>query len=123
MQWQKTPIEIKAKIIEAKINRNAQWSVIAEELWIPERTVQHIINTDLAEVCGESKVAGSLIDRNNKLVSAAEALMNDMIASKHETITLAQLNSVRDSAWKQNQVMEWKPTDNIKYSITDITIE
>jgi hypothetical protein len=46
-----------------------------------------------------------------------------MIASKHETITLAQLNSVRDSAWKQNQVMEWKPTDNIKYSITDITIE
>jgi hypothetical protein len=60
----------------------------------------------LSEVVAESKVAGSLIDRNNKLVSAAEALMNDMIASKHETITLAQLNSVRDSAWKQNQVME-----------------
>ncbi len=32
MQGRKTPIDIKAKIIEAKINTNAQWSVIAEEL-------------------------------------------------------------------------------------------
>lgn len=123
MQWRKTPIEIKAKIIEAKINTNAQWSVIAEELGINERTVQRVIEGELSEVVAESKLAGSLIDRNNNLQSAAEALMNEMIAAKHETITIAQLNSVKDTAWKQNQVMEWKPTDNIKHSITDITIE
>jgi predicted transcriptional regulator len=122
MQWQKTPIEIKAKIIEAKINRNAQWSVIAEELGIPERTVNNIIQHDLAEVCRESESVSNLIDRNDRLQSLADERIERMIQNWEENIKLSELVSVRESAWKQNQVIKWDPTENIKHVITDITI-
>lgn len=122
MQGRKTPIDIKAKIIEAKINTNAQWSVIAEELGIPERTVQHIISNDLAEVCGESKSVSNLIDRNDRLHSLADERIERMIQNGEENIKISELVSLRESAWKQNQVIKWDPTDNIKHIITDITI-
>jgi hypothetical protein len=122
MQWQKTPIEIKAKIIEAKINRNAQWSVIAEELWIPERTVNNIIQHELTEVCRESESVSNLIDRNDRLHSLADERIERMIQNWEENIKLSELVSVRESAWKQNQVIKWDPTENIKHVITDITI-
>lgn len=123
MQGRKTPIDIKAKIIEAKINTNAQWSVIAEELWIPERTVNNIIQQDLAEVCRESESVSNLIDRNDRLHSLADERIERMIQNGEENIKISELVSLRESAWKQNQVIKWDPTENIKYSITDITIE
>lgn len=123
MQGRKTPIDIKAKIIEAKINTNAQWSVIAEELGIPERTVNNIIQQDLAEVCRESESVSNLIDRNDRLHSLADERIERMIQNGEENIKISELVSLRESAWKQNQVIKWDPTENIKYSITDITIE
>lgn len=123
MQGRKTPIDIKAKIIEAKINTNAQWSVIAEELGIPERTVNNIIQQDLAEVCRESESVSNLIDRNDRLHSLADERIERMIQNGEENIKISELVSLRESAWKQNQVIKWDPTENIKYSITDVTIE
>lgn len=123
MQGRKTPIDIKAKIIEAKINTNAQWSVIAEELGVPERTVNNIIQQDLAEVCRESESVSNLIDRNDRLHSLADERIERMIQNWEENIKISELVSLRESAWKQNQVIKWDPTENIKYSITDITIE
>lgn len=123
MQGRKTPIDIKAKIIEAKINTNAQWSVIAEELGVPERTVNNIIQQDLAEVCRESESVSNLIDRNDRLHSLADERIERMIQNGEENIKISELVSLRESAWKQNQVIKWDPTENIKYSITDITIE
>ena len=115
MRGKKTDIETKAKIIEAKINTNAQWSDIARELNIPERTVQNIIDTEFAGVCGESKAVASLIDRNNTLQSAGDALIAEMILDKADWITIAQLTTLRQSTFTQNQILTWKPTDITKH--------
>jgi hypothetical protein len=49
-----------------------------------ERTVQHIIDTEFADICGKSQAVANLIDRNNNLQSAGDALIAEMIASKAE---------------------------------------
>ena len=115
MRGKKTDIETKAKIIEAKINTDAQGSVIAEDLWIPERTVQHILNTEFAEVCGNNSAVSDLVTRNNNLQSSADALIAEMIASKDESITIAQLTSLRESTFKQNQLISGKSTENVNF--------
>lgn len=111
-RWKKTDIETKAKIHEMKINTNAQWTDIANELWIPERTVNHIINTEFAEVCQESKAVAKLIDTNNNLQSLADKRLNDMLADWEETIRISELVQVRESTFKQNQLLTWKATEN-----------
>ncbi len=113
MRGKRTDIETKAKIHEMKINTNAQWSDIARELNIPERTVQNIIDTEFAEVCGNSSAVASLIDRNNSLQSAGDALIAELIASKDESITIAQLTTLRQSTFTQNQLLTWKVTERI----------
>jgi len=121
MRGKKTDIETKAKIIESKINTNAQWSVISDELWIPERTVNHILNTEFAEVCRESKAVSSLIDRNNSLQSAGDALIAQMIEDKADGITIAQLTTLRQSTFTQNQLLLGKETERIV--VETVTIE
>jgi hypothetical protein len=44
-------------------------------------------------------------------------LIAEMIASKAEWITIAQLTSLRQSTFTQNQLIQWKPTDNNKIEI------
>jgi len=118
-RWKKTSIETKAKIIEAKINTDAQWSDIAEELWIPERTVQHILNTEFAEVCGKCDAVADLVTRNNNLQSAADALIAKMIAEEHESVTVAQLTTLRQSTFTQNQLITWKATEIVEVNWYD----
>ena len=112
MRGKKTDIETKAKIHEMKINTNAQWSDIARELNIPERTVQNIIDTEFAEVCGESKAVAKLIDTNNNLQSLADRRLNDMLEDWEETIRISELVQVRESTFKQNQLLTGKATEN-----------
>lgn len=64
MRGKKTDIETKAKIIEAKINTDAQGSAIAEELWIPERTVQHILNTEFAQYLLDNPDKAEIYEKN-----------------------------------------------------------
>lgn len=116
-QGKKTPIDIKAAIIAKRINTNAQGSVIADEVGIPERTVQHILNTEFAEVCGESEKVAELIDRNDNLQSAADTLIAELIASKDDSVTVAQLTTLRESTFKQNQLLKGKNTENNKVTI------
>ena len=116
-RWKKKDIETKAKIIQEKINRNSQWSDIARELWIPERTVQNIIDKEFAEVCGESKAVASLIDINNNLQSLADARLQQMLADWEETIRISELVQVRESTFKQNQLLSGNPTENNKIEI------
>ena len=112
MRWKKTDIETKAKIIETKINTNAQWSTIAEELWIPERTVNHILDKEFAEVCRDSEKIASLIDTNNTLQSLADMRLQEMLANGEETIRISELVQVRESTFKQNQLLTGKATEN-----------
>lgn len=64
MRGKKTDIETKAKIIEAKASTNAQWSVIAEELWIPERTVNHILDKEFAKYLIDNPDQAKIYERN-----------------------------------------------------------
>lgn len=117
MRWKKTDIETKAKIHEMKINTNAQWSDIAKEVNIPERTVQHIIDKEFAEVCGESEKVAELVDRNNRLQSLADKMIEQKIISGEETIKISELVSLRQSTFTQNQLITGKPTENNKIEI------
>lgn len=113
-RWKKTDIETKAKIITSKINTDAQWSDISRELNIPERTVQNILKSEFAEVCGKSDKVADLIDRNNNLQSAADALIAEMMANRDEKITIAQLTTLRESTFKQNQLLTWGATERLE---------
>ena len=113
MRGKKTDIETKAKIIEAKASTNAQWSVIAEELWIPERTVNHILDKEFAEVCRESEKIAELVDRNNRLQSLADKMIEDKIITGEEVIKISELVSLRQSTFTQNQLLTGKSTENI----------
>ena len=114
MRWKKTSIFTKAKIHEMKINTNAQWSDIAKEVNIPERTVNHIIDTEFAEVCRESEKVSELVDRNNRLQSLADKLIEQKMLSWEEIIKISELVSLRQSTFTQNQLITWWATDNTK---------
>ena len=115
-QWKRTDLEIKALIIERLINWDL-WSNIAKDLWVDEATVSRIKNNDLQEVASENTLISELVTRNNNLQSAGDALIAEMIASKADWITIAQLTSLRQSTFTQNQLIQWKPTDNNKIEI------
>lgn len=114
MKWKRTDAETKAKICEMHTIW-IQWSEIARELEMSERTVQHIIDTEFADICGKSQAVANLIDRNNNLQSAGDALIAEMILDKADWITIAQLTTLRQSTFTQNQILTWKPTDIFKH--------
>jgi hypothetical protein len=55
------------------------------------------------------------VTRNNNLQSSADALIAEMIASKDDSITIAQLTSLRESTFKQNQLISGKSTENVNF--------
>lgn len=113
MRGKRTDIETKAKIIESKINTNAQWSDIADSLWIPERTVNNIIKNEFAEVCRDSEKVAELVDRNNRLQSLADKMIEDKITTGDEVIKISELVSLRQSTFTQNQLLTGKATENV----------
>lgn len=113
MRGKKTDIETKAKIHEMKINTNAQWSDIADSLWIPERTVNNIIKNEFAEVCRDSEKVAELVDRNNRLQSLADKMIEDKITTGDEVIKISELVSLRQSTFTQNQLLTGKATENV----------
>ena len=115
----KTSTKTKANIIEEKINNNSQWSDIAKKIWVPERTVQNILKNEFAEVCGESKAIANLIDSNNALQSAADSLLAEMIVNKDDKVTPASLVSLRESTFKQNQLLTGGVTDRVETNELD----
>ena len=123
MRWKKTDIETKAKIIEAKIcNPNKSSRDIAQDLWwiVSNDTVCDVLNNDLPQVATESIAIADLVTRNNKLQSSADDLIAEMIANKDESITIAQLTTLRESTFKQNQLIKWESTENIWISWYDL---
>ncbi len=113
MRGKKTDIETKAKIIEAKINTDWSSRDIEETTWIPHETIAKVLREDFAQVCTHNEKISDLVIRNNNLQSSADALIAEMIASKDDSITIAQLTSLRESTFKQNQLISGKPTDRI----------
>lgn len=107
MRGSRTKDKLKAKVIEAKINTpDSKLREISETTGLPTSTVAQIIDTDMGEVCKSSENVKNLFERNCSLQSAADALIAEMLAKKDTNITIAQLTSLRDSTFKQNQVIE-----------------
>lgn len=117
MKWKRTPTELKAKIIEKKINTFASARDIANELGVSERTASRVVGEELAKIGEESSAVASLIDRNNNLQSLADQRLEQMIKNWEENIKASELVAVRESAFKQNQLLQGKSTENQKLVI------
>ena len=116
MKGKRTDLETKAIIVERLINWEL-WSDIARDIWVDEATISRIKNNDLQEVASHNSIISDLVTRNNHLQSSADALIAEMIASKDDSITIAQLTSLRESTFKQNQLISGKSTENNKIEI------
>ena len=114
MQGKKTSIETKAKIIEAKINTDWSSRDIEASTWIPHETVAKVLREDFTQVCTESERIAKLIDRNNNLQGAGDALIAEMIDTKADGITIAQLTGLRTSTFTQNQLLTGKVTERVE---------
>lgn len=111
MRGKRTDLEIQWEIIERLINWEL-WSEIAKDLWVHESTVSRIKDNKLQEVASESKIVASLIDTNNTLQSLADMRLQEMLANWEETIRISELVQVRESTFKQNQLITGKATEN-----------
>lgn len=111
MKGKRTDLEIQAEIIERLINWELG-SSIAKDLWVHESTVSRIKDNKLQEVASESKIVASLIDTNNNLQSLADVRLQEMLADWEETIRISELVQVRESTFKQNQLLKWESTEN-----------
>jgi predicted transcriptional regulator len=115
-----TDAEIKALVIEAKVNNpDLSSRDIAELLkWVVSYdTICDILNKDLPQVATQSSRIASLIDTNNNIQSLTDALIVQKLASKEEVIRLSELTSLRDSTFKQNQLLTGKNTENAEIKI------
>lgn len=118
-RWKRTDLDVQAEVIEWLVNWKL-WSDIAKNLWIHESTVSRIKDTKLQEVASESEKVAELIDRNNSLQSAADALIAKMIAEEHQSVTIAQLTTLRQSTFTQNQLLTGKATERLEVTGYDI---
>ena len=119
-QGKRTDIETKATVIEQLINGKL-WSDIARDTWVHESTVSRIKDNNLQEVARESKAIAELVDRNNRLQSLADSMIEDKIITGDEVIKISELVSLRQSTFTQNQLLTWKETWRI--IVETVTIE
>lgn len=117
-RWKRTSAEIKAKVIEEKINNpDLSSRDIEERTWINYRTSSRIINEELSQVVSQSERVAELIDMNNDLQSLADERIKQLLASWEETIRISELVQVRESTFKQNQLLTGKPTERTSVNI------
>jgi len=117
MKGSRTPIEVKTKAIEWIINGELG-SKIADNLWIHESTVSRIKDSNLQEVASESKRIADLIDTNDNLQSLADKLIAEKLLNKEETVRISELVTLRESTFKQNQVIKWLASDKVDWNFT-----
>ena len=118
MKGKKTPIKLKAEILEKKINNpDASTRDIANEIWgIDNTTVNDILQANLPQLPTESRAVADLITRNDNLQSSADKLLQAMLKEGKE-LRASDLVSIRESAFKQNQLLTWGKTENIGVSV------
>ena len=111
----------RAAIIEAKINNpDKTLRELEKETGIDHSTIWRVINKDLPVVATKSDRVVLLIDNNNNLQSLADGLIKEMLVNKDKSITVAQLTSLRESTFKQNQLLQWNATEIVDVNWSDI---
>lgn len=116
MKGKRTDLELKATVIEWLVNGKLG-SDISKETGVHESTISRIKDNNLQEVASESKKIASLIDRNNNLQSMADARIESMLKSWETVIRLSELTGLRESTFKQNQLLTDSSTENTKLVI------
>lgn len=114
MKGKKTDAITKAKIIEEKINNPDLSSRDMEKIvWVDHSTITRVIDKDLQQVATESQRIASLIDRNDNLQSLADKRLLELLASPEEKLRATDLVSIRDSTFKQNEIIKqrWEGWD------------
>lgn len=118
----KTDIETKAKIADLRINEWMLWADIARELSIPERTVNKIIDTDIAEVCRDSDLIQDIIrdatEASKVMWEITLTMANDIKArqlweANPTTDEIRTLNATVAEGFKRSQLLQWKATENV----------
>lgn len=118
MRWKKTSTAIRAKIVESKINNiDDSTQDISEKIGVPKETVAKVLRDEFAQVCTNSQGVSDLVTRNDNLQSMADELIAEMIANKADSVTIAQLTTLRESTFKQNQLIKGLNTENNKVTI------
>lgn len=121
MRGKKTDIETKAKIADLRINEWMLWADIARELSIPERTVNKIIDTDIAEVCRDSDLIQDIIrdaTEASKVMWEITLTMANDIKSRQlweanpTTDEIRTLNATVAEWFKRSQLLQGKATEN-----------
>ncbi len=113
MRGSRTKDELKAKVIETKINNpDFKLRETAENTGLPISSVKAILDNDLPEVCKSSQNVWNLIDRNNNLHSLADKRLQELLLNPDKEIKASDLVQIRDSSFKQNQLITEKPTEN-----------
>lgn len=120
MRWKKTSIETKAKIIEEKIN-NPSLSTrdIEAKTWADHSTVSRVLENDLQQIATASEKTAELIDRNNRLQSLADSMIEAKILAWEDTIKISELVTLRQSTFTQNQLIQGKATERVDFTWLD----
>jgi len=120
-KWKKTKDEAIAKVIETKIN-NPELSAkeIWEMAWISERTASRTIKKDLAKIGDKSVRVAKLIDSNDSLINLCDVELIKRINTEPEKLRPLELNTIKDSSFKQNQLLDLKPTEILDVRWADI---
>ncbi len=130
MKGKRIDSETRAKIVIWKLN-NPEVSTrdIAEEEWVGKSTVARVLEDDLGQV-GTSTKWKELIDINLEIINAGKEIilqevqrLNKEWGIKVATVSdIKSLSSTLEDAFKQNQLLTWGATENIK-GIWDILSE
>lgn len=122
-QWKRTSSEVVTRVVEERLNsldytgQDIATKLQEEGIEVSKDTVYDILNRNLPKLSTESQKVAELVDRNDNLMSIADKRLKEMLENGEETIRVSDLVSVRDSAWKQNQLIGWKATERIELGL------
>lgn len=120
MKGKRIDDETKAKVVLAKIANplNVSHRDIEEQTWVPKSTVWDILNDsqEVLQSLDSSGKAKELYDYNLEIINDwARKVASAMKTMSPEDIREAkEMQAIVETAFKQNQLIKWKPTEIVK---------
>jgi hypothetical protein len=127
MRGKTTSSEKKAEVIMEKIkNPDASSRDLAKKTGVNRNTANTIVKEELGRVVPQSENIAKLIDSNSEILSLSDDAVVDRLKKDvdHPSYFTNVLRA-KDLAFKQNQLLTDRPTNNIKVSgdLTGLTDE
>jgi hypothetical protein len=99
-------------VAEKMNNPYLTFKEVGEKFGINEGTLRDLTRRAGYKLAAKQSVA-DVIEKNNLLVGMADSVIAERLLSGDEGVRTADLISLRDSAFKQNQLLGGKPTELI----------